>query len=213
MKNHLLVEHLSYDSARAEILTEDNIAAGGVKNVYMRGIFIQGGIKNHNGRVYPITEIRRAVDNINEAIKRDSGVLGECDHPQELQIHLDRVSHKITDMWMDGGNGYGKLQILPTPCGNIIKTLLDCGVKLGVSSRGSGNVDDRGEVSDFDMLTVDIVAKPSAPQAYPTPMYEALLHGRRGAEIQDLAESMRHDPRAQQHLKKILIGWVDGLKL
>ena len=213
MKTHLLVEHLSYDSAKTEILTEDTTDGAGAKNVYMRGIFIQGGIKNHNGRVYPITEIRRAVENINEAIKRDNGVLGECDHPQELQIHLDRVSHKITEMWMDGGNGYGKLQILPTPAGNIIKTLLDCGVKLGVSSRGSGNVDDRGEVSDFDMLTVDIVAKPSAPQAYPTPMYEALLHGCRGAEIQDLAESMRHDPMAQKHLKKILIGWVNGLKL
>jgi len=213
MKNNLLVEHLTYEAAQAEVLQEDDQSGGGSKNVFMRGIFIQGGIKNHNGRVYPVNEIRKAVESINEAIKRDNGVLGECDHPQELQIHLDRVSHKITEMWMDGGNGYGKLMILPTPCGNIIRTLLDCGVKLGVSSRGSGNVDDRGEVSEFDMLTVDIVAKPSAPNAYPTPMYEAIMNRRHGYKIHDLAESMKHDPVAQKHLRKILLGWVDELKL
>lgn len=212
MKNSLLVEHLDYDGAKAEVITEST-SPDGPKKVFMKGIFIQGGIRNHNGRVYPINEIRKAVENINEAIKKDSGVLGECDHPQELQIHLDRVSHKITEMWMDGGNGFGKLEILPTPCGSIVKTLLDCGVKLGVSSRGSGNVDDNGNVSDFEMLTVDIVAKPSAPNAYPIPMYEALMHRRQGHVVRDLAESVRFDPTAQKHLKKILLGWVDDLKI
>jgi hypothetical protein len=213
MRNtNLLIEHLSYDAAHAEILTE---ADGNEKKMFMKGIFVQGGIRNHNGRIYPESEIRKAVTAINESIKQDNGVLGECDHPQELQIHLDRVSHKITQMWMEGANGYGKLQIMPTPMGNIIRTLLENGSKLGVSSRGSGNVNDSGEVSDFDMLTVDIVAKPSAPNAYPIPMYETWLYngGKKGAEIRDLAESMRDDPRAQFYLKKILLGWVDELKL
>lgn len=210
---NILIETLNYDAARAEVIMEDNADTGGVKSVYMKGIFIQGDLRNHNGRVYPVNEIRKAVENINKAIKEDNGVLGECDHPQELQIHLDRVSHKITQMWMDGANGFGKLQILPTPCGNIVKTLLDCGVKLGVSSRGSGNVDDNGRVSDFDMLTVDIVAKPSAPQAYPTPVYEAILNRKHGWKVHDLAESVKHDATAQKHLKKILLGWVDELKL
>jgi hypothetical protein len=212
MKNHVLIETLNYDSAKAEVIMEDDSGQGG-KNVYMKGIFIQGDLRNHNGRVYPLHEIRKAVEQVNKAIKEDNGVLGECDHPQELQIHLDRVSHKITQMWMDGANGYGKLQILPTPCGNIVRTLLDCGVKLGVSSRGSGNVDDSGRVSDFDMLTVDIVAKPSAPNAYPTPMYEAIMNRKHGWKIHELAESMKHDAVAQTHLKKILLGWVDELKL
>jgi hypothetical protein len=212
MKNSILVEHLDYDGAKTEIITEGD-ASSPEKKIYMKGIFIQGGLRNHNGRVYPINEIKRAVEQINEAIRKDAGVLGECDHPQELQIHLDRVSHKITEMWMDGGNGYGKLQILPTPCGNIVKTLLECGVKLGVSSRGSGNVNDGGEVSDFDMLTVDIVAKPSAPNAYPVPMYEAMMNRRHGWKTVDLAESVKYDPAAQRHLKKILLGWVDELKL
>lgn len=212
MKNSILVENLTFDTARAEVLVEST-GENQPKNVYMRGIFIQGGLRNHNGRVYPLNEIRKAVEQINESIKQDSGVLGECDHPQELQIHLDRVSHKITEMWMDGQNGYGKLQILPTPCGQIVRTLLDCGQKLGVSSRGSGNVNDDGEVSDFDMLTVDIVAKPSAPHAYPVPMYEAIMNRKHGWKTHELAEAVRHDASAQKHLTKILLNWVDELKL
>lgn len=210
MNNNILVEHLNYDTAQAEVITEGTDANN--KTFYMKGIFIQGGIRNHNGRVYPVNEIRKAVEQINDSIKKDAGVLGECDHPQELQIHLDRVSHKITEMWMEGANGYGKLQILPTPCGNIVKTLLDCGVKLGVSSRGSGNVDDNGEVSDFDMLTVDIVAKPSAPNAYPVPMYEAIMNRKHGHKVHELARMVKEDASAQKHLKKILTSWIDELK-
>lgn len=213
MKNNLLVEHLTYDTAKAEVITEGDDSSGKPKKIFMKGIFIQGDIKNHNGRVYPLSEIRTAVENINKSIKEDNGVLGECDHPQELQIHLDRVSHKVTEMWMDGANGFGKLEILPTPCGLIVQTLLGSGIKLGVSSRGSGNVDDSGRVSDFDMLTVDIVAKPSAPNAYPVPMYEAIMNRRHGYKTLDLAESVKYDSTAQKALKKILLGWVDELKL
>lgn len=211
--NKLLIETLNYDSAKAEVITESGDHPDAPKKVFMKGVFIEGDIRNHNGRVYPMIEIRKAVEQMNKAIKDDAGVLGECDHPQELQIHLDRVSHKITEMWMDGAKGCGKLEILPTPCGSIVKTLLDCGIKLGVSSRGSGNVDDNGRVSDFDMLTVDIVAKPSAPNAYPTPMYEAIMNRKHGYKIQELAESIKHDASAQKHLKKILLSWVDELKL
>ena len=208
----LLQEHLNFDAAGLKLLNEGE-GEGASKNMFMEGIFIQGGIKNHNGRVYPVDQIRRAVDMINEAIKQDNGVPGELDHPQELQIHLDRVSHSITKMWMDGPNGMGKLKLLPTPCGQIARTLLESGVKLGVSSRGSGNVDYNGNVSDFEMLTVDIVAKPSSPSAYPIPVYEALQHGKFGNNIMDLAESVRHDVKAQKYLKSTLLKWVDELKI
>jgi hypothetical protein len=207
-----LIETLNFKVAETKVSLEESSIQPGIKNMFMEGIFIQGDLRNFNGRVYPVTEIHKAVETINKAIHDDEAVLGECDHPQELQIHLERVSHKITKMWMDGSNGYGKLQILPTPCGNIVRTLIESGVKLGVSSRGSGNVDDNGRVSDFDMLTVDIVAKPSAPQAYPTPMFEAIMNRRHGYKIHELAESMKHDPIAQKHLKKILLDWVDELK-
>jgi len=210
MNNNMLVEHLNYDTCKAELITEGSDSA---KKFYMKGIMIQGGVRNHNGRVYPVTEIRKAVETINDAIKSNAAVLGECDHPQELVVHLDRVSHKITEMWMDGGNGMGKLQILPTPCGKIIQTLLECDVKLGVSSRGSGNVDSNGEVSNFDMLTIDIVANPSAPAAYPVPVYEAIMNGKQGYKIQDLAESVKFDPSAQKYLKQTLISWISDLKI
>jgi Prohead core protein serine protease len=206
----ILQEHLHFDTANMQLISES--AGEGGKKLYMEGIFIQGGIKNHNGRVYPVSEIRKAVDIINESIQRDAGVPGELDHPQELQIHLDRVSHQIIKMWMDGPNGMGKLRLLPTPCGQIAQTLLESGVKLGVSSRGSGNVDHTGNVSEFDMLTVDIVAKPSAPSAYPVPMYEAMYHRRFGSNIRDLVESVKHDASAQKHLTRTLLRWVDELK-
>ena len=207
----LLQEHIRFDDAGIRLLSEG--APDGPKKLFMEGIFLQGGIKNHNGRVYPVDQIRRAVDAVNHCIDKDNGVPGELDHPQELQIHLDRVSHSIVKMWMDGPNGMGKLRLLPTPCGQIAKTLLESGVKLGVSSRGSGNVDSIGNVSDFEMLTVDIVAKPSAPSAYPIPVYEALQHARHGNNIMDLAESVRHDATAQKYLKKALLRWVDELKI
>jgi hypothetical protein len=177
----------------------------------MQGIFVQGGVRNLNERVYPVMEIRRAVESVTEILGRGESVLGEADHPEELNINLDRVSHMITQMWMDGPNGMGKLKILPTPMGNIVRTLLESGVKLGVSSRGSGNVTDNGEVADFQIVTVDIVARPSAPNAYPKAVYEA-RNGRRGAVIESLAEAMQHDAKAQQHLKKELLDWIKNLK-
>lgn len=208
----ILQEHLHFDTANMKLISEAT-AEGSPKNLYMEGIFIQGGIKNHNGRVYGVEQIRSAVNGINESIERDSGVPGELDHPSELQIHLDRVSHQIIKMWMDGPNGVGKLKILPTPCGQIAKTLLESGVKLGVSSRGSGNVDHLGNVSDFEMLTVDIVAKPSAPSAYPVPVYEAMYKKGFGNNITDLAQSVLHDAKAQKHLTETLLRWVRDLKI
>ena len=207
-----LSERITFDQAKAVLETSGELdAAGKPKDLYLRGIFVQGGVKNHNQRVYPVNEIRNAVDNINEILRRGESVLGEADHPEELNINIDRVSHMITEMYMDGPNGIGKLKILPTPMGNIVRTLLENGVKLGVSSRGSGNVNEIGEVSDFDMITVDIVARPSAPDAYPKAVYEA-LNNRRGAVVEDLAHAVKHDPKAQQFLAKELMEWINNLK-
>jgi len=119
----------------------------------------------------------------------------------------------ITEMWMDGPNGYGKMKVLPTPMGNLIKTMLEAGVKLGVSSRGSGNVSESsGEVSDFEIITVDIVAQPSAPGAYPTPVYEHLLNSRGGYAAWRTAQEVKQDPKAQQYIKESLINVIKGLK-
>jgi hypothetical protein len=208
----VLTEKMNFDEAKCVVEEGETGADGKAKNLYMRGIFVQGGTKNHNQRVYPVNEIRMAVDSINDTLRRGESVLGEADHPEELNINIDRVSHMITEMYMDGPNGMGKLKILPTPMGNICRTLLENGVKLGVSSRGSGNVNDRGEVSEFEIVTVDIVARPSAPEAYPRAVYEALAHRRRGAVIEDLAQAVKHDPKAQGHLAKELMSWIHNLK-
>lgn len=209
---NFLTERLTFDQAGLKVeLAEAADAASGVRPLFMNGIFVQGGVRNLNERVYPVMEIRRAVESVNEILARGESVLGEADHPEELNINLDRVSHMITQMWMDGPNGMGKLKVLPTPMGNIVRTLLESGVKLGVSSRGSGNVTDSGEVSDFQIVTVDIVARPSAPNAYPKAVYEA-RNARRGAVIEDLSRAMQHDPKAQKFLAKELMDWINKLK-
>jgi hypothetical protein len=184
------------------------------KNLYMKGICIQGGIKNANQRVYPVNEIGRAVKTLNDQVTGGYSVLGEVDHPDDLKINLDRVSHMITEMWMDGPNGYGKMKILPTPMGNLVRTMLESGVKLGVSSRGSGNVkeDGSGEVTDFEIITVDVVAQPSAPGAYPTPIYEHIMNTRGGYKAFLTAQEVQGDAKAQKYLKESLLKIIGGLQ-
>jgi len=178
------------------------------------GIFIQGGVKNANERVYPVAEIEVAVQTLNEQITEGYSVLGEVDHPDDLKINLDRVSHMITSMWMDGANGFGKLKILPTPMGELVKTMLESGVKLGVSSRGSGNVDDmNGKVSDFEIVTVDIVAQPSAPNAYPKAIYEGMMNMRHGHKLLDIAKDARGDKKVEKYLKEEVMRLIKDLKI
>ena len=195
----------------AAAITTESVEENGSKSLYMEGIFIQGGVKNQNQRVYPVSEISNAVQTLQEKIKNGFTVLGEADHPDDLNINLDRVSHMITEMRMNGNDGIGKLKMLPTPMGNICKTLLESGVRLGVSSRGSGNVDGSGNVSDFEIITVDIVANPSAPDAYPDPIYEQIMNHRRGSTIWDVANAVKHDTRAQRHLQSEVLNFIKDL--
>jgi len=205
-----LQEHLTYN--QANIVTETLEEGNGGKSLYMKGIFIEGDVRNQNNRIYPKEEIHLAVKAINEKIKNGYSVLGEADHPDDLNINLDRVSHMITEMDIDGNNGIGKLKILPTPMGNICKTLLESGVKLGVSSRGSGNVNESGHVKEFEIITVDIVANPSAPDAYPDPIYERIMNHSRGNVLMDVASAVKHDDRAQRYLKEEVTQFINNLK-
>ena len=206
---NLLREHLTFD--QAQVIVEN---ANDGKDLYMKGICIQGGVRNANQRVYPVNEIGRAVKTLSEQIAGGYSVLGEVDHPEGLTVNLDRVSHMINEVWMDGPNGYGKMKILPTPMGQLVRTMLENGVKLGVSSRGSGNVseDGNGEVSDFEIITVDVVAQPSAPGAYPTPIYEHLMNTRNGYQAYNLAQATREDEKAQKYLKESLVNIINRLQ-
>jgi hypothetical protein len=201
----LLREHLTFD--QAQVIVE---GANEGKDLYMKGICIQGGVRNANQRIYPVNEIGRAVKTLSEQIAGGYSVLGEVDHPEGLTVNLDRVSHMINEVWMDGPNGYGKMKILPTPMGSLVKTMLENGVKLGVSSRGSGNVSEDGQnqVSDFEIITVDVVAQPSAPGAYPTPIYEHLMNTKGGYRAINVAK----DKGAQKALKESLINVISRLQ-
>ena len=204
-----LAENLSFDQAKIVLESEGE---GSSKSLYLNGICIQGDIRNANQRVYSSQEIGRAVKTLNEQIAGGYSVLGEVDHPQDLRINLDRVSHMITKMWMDGPNGYGKLKILPTPMGQLVQTMLESGVKLGVSSRGSGEVDGEGKVNGFEIITVDVVAQPSAPGAYPTPVYEHLMNNTGGYQAYRIAQEVKGDPQAQKYLAESLKRIIAGLK-
>lgn len=207
----VLIERLSHNQAnvKSRIVEGEN----GEKSMFMEGIFVQGGVKNANQRVYPVSEISKAVEEVQKKISDGFPVLGECDHPPELTVNVDRVSHIIENMWMDGPNGFGKLKIVPTPMGNIIRTLIESGATLGVSSRGSGEVDGSGNVSNFQIVTVDIVAQPSAPDAYPKAIYEGLMNMRGGFQTWQLAQDVNNDKAAQKFLSEQIVKFIRELKL
>jgi len=205
-----LREHLTFDQAK---VTLESIGEGSEKDLYLKGICIQGGVKNANQRIYPVSEIGNAVKTLKDQIDGGYSVLGEVDHPDDLKVNLDRVSHMITDMWMDGPNGFGKMKILPTPMGNLVKTMLQSGVKLGVSSRGAGEVNEStGEVNGFEIITVDVVAQPSAPGAYPTPIYEHLMNTKGGYSAIRVAHEVSKDAKAQKYLKEQMLRVIKGLE-
>lgn len=198
----ILIENLK--PAVANLIAEE---VGG-KQSYLTGIFMQAELQNGNGRKYPQQEIANAVTRINEQIKSGVTVYGELNHPANLQIDLNNVSHIITEMWMEGSDAYGKARIITGhPKGQIVKAIIDAGGALGVSSRGSGNVNE-GTVSDFNLVTVDIVATPSAPNAFPKHVMEALGDN---TKIQTLAEYACQDPVAQRYLKVELGRFFESL--
>lgn len=199
----VLIENIN--SGAANLIVEEHASS---KKSYLSGIFMQGDMVNGNGRNYPLNEITCAVDGINKRIKEGFTVYGELNHPDNLQIDLNNVSHIITEMWMDGANAMGKARIIEGhPKGQMVKAILEAGGKLGVSSRGSGNVVE-GKVSGFSLVTVDVVATPSAPNAYPGHVMEALMGEKK---IMTLAESVIHDATAQKYFKQELFKLFEKL--
>lgn len=177
------------------------------KNIYLAGRMMAAEQKNLNQRVYPQSEIIRAVQYINEKCKEQSYVMGELNHPDNLSIDLKNVSHIITEAYMDGNNAIGKCKILNTPSGMIVQNLISGGVKLGVSSRGTGNVTNEGVVEDFNFVTVDIVAQPSGPGCYPDVVRESVEN----TKIRTLAEAVIEDQKAQKYLTAEIKKFIDKL--
>lgn len=169
----MIREWSSFNDSKVVLEHRDNGFGG--RDCYLRGIAIQADQRNLNERIYPLVEITRAVNNMAQRLAKGESILVECDHPETLTINLDRVAAMITKVWMEGANGMAEIKLLDTAHGTNIRKMLEAGVKLGVSSRGSGNVDYNGIVSDFEIITIDIVAQPSAPEAYPTAVFESLM--------------------------------------
>jgi hypothetical protein len=177
------------------------------KDVWLKGVFMQAEVHNRNGRKYPLNEMVNAVAMMNTQIKENNGVFGELDHPETLTINLKNISHVITELKMDGNNVVGKARLLDTPMGLIGKELIRSGVRSGVSSRGAGNVTSDGIVEGFNLITIDIVATPSAPGATPSSVYEA-LQTKLGKQVYTLAEQVQQDATAQKFFKNEIMKFI-----
>ena len=185
-----------------QTLTEGKDAS---KKLYLVGTMMESEQKNRNGRTYKKSEIANAVQKIQEAAKQGRNVLGALDHPSNsLEVKLKDVSHKLIEARMDGNDAICKAEIITTvPNGVIAKGLIDNGINIGVSSRGSGMVNEETNIVEgFDFVTIDLVANPSAISAYPQTITEALDMYRRGYVIDDLAYASIHDPKAQKYFSE-----------
>lgn len=215
-----------------EVLTESN--EDGKKNYFIEGIFMQGDIKNRNGRIYPSEILEKEMKRYNESFVKTKRALGELGHPDGPQINGDRVSHLITEMKRDNSNFIGKAKILSTPMGEIVKTFIDEGVKVGVSTRGLGSVkptkDGIMEVQDdFHLATVDIVTDPSGPDCFVngimenTEYYYDIAAGTwRAAQAQEIVEEIVNEVKKEykrtvrtideQFASKAFAKFIDSLK-
>lgn len=182
------------------------------KDLYLKGVFLQGEAQNRNGRFYPKSEIERAVDKLNESIMNGQPVLGHLDHPETLEVKLESVSHRIDQIAMEGNNAVGKALILPTPNGKIARALIESGIQIGVSSRGSGSVNEStGVVEDFNIVTIDLVATPSAQNAYPKSIYEHLEYYKKREELLKLSEMLHEDSSAQKYFEREIRAFMENL--
>lgn len=198
-----------------EILSEAN--EKGSKDYYIKGIFMQGDMKNRNGRMYPKDILAKEVKRYNEEYISKNRAFGELGHPQGPTINLDRASHMIKELYQDGSNFIGKAKIMDTPMGKIVKSLMDEGASIGVSSRGMGSLKPVNGVQqvqpDFYLATAaDIVADPSAPDAYVEGIYEGrewIFDEALGWQAIDLAEQQQ----AQLRKRKQKLDEANKLKL
>jgi hypothetical protein len=203
MATQMLIETLQPNESN--IIMEGVAGKSGSKKFFLKGIFMQADVKNRNGRNYPLAEISNIVTNASEMIKTHGGIFGELDHPNNLTINMDRISHVIRELSMDGTNAIGKAELLNTPMGLIAQTLAESGARYGVSSRGTGDVDADGGVRGYNFITCDLVVTPSASGAMPDPIYESLQQTANGRNILTLAEAVKTDAQAQQYLKKEIL--------
>ena len=206
--SELLTEVLNPNQANLQESKTDG------KNWYLEGIFMQSEAKNGNGRIYPKSVLTEAVARMNDKMANGYTVLGELEHPEALTVNLNNVSHVIESFKWEGNDVIGRAKILDTPKGEIVKALLKEGIKLGVSSRGSGSTkhqDNITLVESFNLITVDIVATPSAPDAFPTSLQESLDTIYNDPKIITLSEAVVEDQSAQKYLQQEIQNFLNSV--
>ena len=204
----LLIETLSPGTANLQASKQND------KHWYLNGIFMQAETKNGNGRIYPKSVLVEAVEKMSDKMTKGYNVLGELEHPDVLTINLNNVSHVIESLQWDGNNVIGRAKILDTPKGEIVKALMKEGIKLGVSSRGSGSTtyrDDITLVESFNLITVDIVATPSAPEAFPTSLRESIENIYNDPKIITLSEAVVEDKSAQKYFEREIKNFLNSV--
>lgn len=201
MSNQLLVETIAPSTSNLMEMMDKQ------KNLYLSGVIAQASVKNGNGRIYQLEEMRQNMMEWQDRIKTGNYILGELNHPNALTIDLSNVSHAVTAVTMTENNVNAKLKILNTPSGNIAKGLSEGGIRLACSTRGSGAVGADGTVTGFKCVTVDLVADPSCRIAITDPVYEAMQH----KAITSLAEAVVHDPKAQEYFRKEILKLVEAI--
>jgi len=213
---------ITEEVSNVKIITEGK---GSNKKLYIEGVFLQGNIKNRNGRMYPVETLAREVNRYNEAFVGKGRALGELGHPDGPTVNLDRVSHKITSLVQEGDNFKGKAQLLNTPMGKIASSLLDEGVMLGVSSRGVGSLrEDRNGCKvvgeDFMLATAaDIVADPSAPDAFVSGIMEGkewiwdggILREQQAAQTQKRINTLVDEKRLEEKKLELFGDFLSNL--
>ena len=213
---------ITEEVSKVKFITEGR---GAKKKMYIEGVFLQGDIKNRNGRMYPVNTLSREVNRYNESFIKKGRALGELGHPDGPTVNLDRVSHKITSLRQEGRNFVGKAQLLDTPMGKIAKSLIDEGVTLGVSSRGVGSLKTTTEGykvvgEDFMLATAaDIVADPSAPDAFVSGIMEGkewvweggILREQQAAQTQKRINTLVDQGRLEEHKLNLFNDFLSNL--
>jgi|AntDeeMinimDraft_6_1070357.scaffolds.fasta_scaffold00979_4 hypothetical protein len=199
------------ETFNVETVTE---SVGDKKKTYLQGVFMEAETRNRNGRIYDKKEMEKVVEQINDASKLNHHILGALDHPSTLEIKLEEVSHRLIEAKTHGNQIICKAEVLEsTPKGAILKSLLDSDITIGVSSRGSGSVNESsGRVSNFKFVTVDTVATPSCQNAWPETIKEHLDMYSRGDVITDLSEAITHDLMAQKYFEIEMMKFIRQLK-
>lgn len=190
-----------------------NEEVNGVKKLYLQGIFQEAEVKNQNQRIYDLGEMREAQQLINDRQNLGRHILGHLDHPSDLDIKLENVSHKFISATMKGNQMHCKVEILEgTPKGAIAAGLINAGVNIGASTRGSGQVnEDTGRVTNFKFKTADLVAEPSCVSAHPTTLREQIELYKRSGVLTDLAEAQLYDPVAQMYFRTEILKFIDSV--